>query len=83
MSYDIKFDRKALKELKAIHKTDAVRIIDKIETELVLKPGADKKLKGDKSSFYSYRIGSYRVIYELVETTIIIVKISHRKDVYI
>ena len=82
MASKIKFDKKALKELKALDKNDAKRILIKIESELVHKPGADKKLQGNKSAFYSYRVGSFRVIYELSDNIIIITRISHRKNVY-
>ena len=82
MACSIRFDKKALKELKALDKSEAKRIMSKIELELVHKPGADKRLKGDKSEFYSYRVGSYRVIYELDENVILIVRISHRRNVY-
>ncbi|WP_198022309.1 type II toxin-antitoxin system RelE family toxin [Candidatus Odyssella acanthamoebae] len=43
-----------------------------------------KPLKGQLSSFWSYRIGDYRVICRLEEDkmTIVALKVGHRKDVY-
>jgi mRNA interferase RelE/StbE len=82
LACNIQFDKKALKELKGIATTDAKRILLKIESELANKPGADKRLKGNKATFYSYRVGTYRIIYELSDNLIIIAKISHRKNAY-
>jgi mRNA interferase RelE/StbE len=78
----LQFDKKAIKDLQTLGKDVAKRILSKIEFELVNKPGADKRLKGDKSEFYSYRIGSYRVIYEFSDNVIVVYKISHRKNAY-
>ncbi|WP_020613557.1 type II toxin-antitoxin system RelE family toxin [Sediminispirochaeta bajacaliforniensis] len=43
-----------------------------------------KRLKGDYSEFYRYRIGNYRLFYavEGSEVIIYIIDIVHRKDAY-
>lgn len=43
-----------------------------------------KKLKGDLSDIYRYRIGSFRLFYTILETDkrIVILSLSHRKDAY-
>ncbi|WP_319563078.1 type II toxin-antitoxin system mRNA interferase toxin, RelE/StbE family [Marispirochaeta sp.] len=43
-----------------------------------------KRLKGDYSDFYRYRIGNYRLFYSIKEHEIIIyiIDIAHRKDAY-
>lgn len=43
-----------------------------------------KLLKGDLKGYYRYRVGDYRIIYEINNQTIqvIIIKIAHRKNVY-
>jgi len=40
-----------------------------------------KKLKG-MQNIYRFRIGSYRIIFELENDTIILLLIKHRKDIY-
>ena len=59
-----------------------LRILDAIEDELKKDPFIGKELKGQFATLFSYRIGKYRVIYTIVRNTIIILIISHRKDVY-
>jgi len=43
-----------------------------------------KRLKGELSDYYRYRIGNYRIIYKIDNRMIIvfIIDIAHRKDVY-
>jgi mRNA interferase RelE/StbE len=82
LAYSLRYDRKVLKDLQAIDKSEAKRIVEKIESYLIHNPGADKKLKGTLATFYSYRVGSYRVIYEIEGHTLIVVRISHRRQVY-
>jgi mRNA interferase RelE/StbE len=43
-----------------------------------------KKLKGDLSDYYRYRLGDYRLFYRIDSDKVIvfIVTISHRKDAY-
>ena len=43
-----------------------------------------KKLHGDYKNFYRYRIGDYRLFYEIdnEEIIILILSIKHRKDSY-
>jgi len=53
------------------------------EKELI-KKGKIKALKGEWSGFYRLRLRTYRVIYakEADRLIILVVRISHRKDVY-
>lgn len=43
-----------------------------------------KKLKGDLSDIYRYRIGSFRLFYTVLEAEkrVIILSLRHRKDAY-
>ena len=43
-----------------------------------------KRLKGDYSDFYRFRVGQYRVFYKVNQetVTVYIVSIEHRKDAY-
>ena len=85
MTYAIRWDAKALGDLKDISKAEAIRLVKKISTHLVLDPlNLGKPLRGELSGLYRYRIANYRVIYEIrkQELIIVIVRIGHRKDVY-
>jgi len=84
LAYKLLFDDKVAKDLKNIDKHWQKKILEAIKTKLLENPYIGKKLVGDLSSYYRYRVNDYRVIYEILEDEIIlvIIKIKHRKEVY-
>ena len=83
MAYVVRFTRQAIKELEKIHDPDYSRIKAAISSlaDNPRPPGC-KKLKGRDG--YRIRVGSYRVIYEVFDTELLIdvIAIGHRKEVY-
>ena len=82
-SYKIEVAKKVRKSFQNIPKKDALRILQAIEHLAEdPRPAGAKKLKDEE--LYRIRIGVYRIIYEIVEDTLIItvVKVGHRKDIY-
>jgi len=59
--------------------------LEKIDEFLTTTPYEGKRLVGNLSDFYRVRVGDYRIVYEIIDDTVTvdIIKISHRKDVYI
>ena len=82
--YEIYLERAAEKDLKKLPTNVLNPVINKIKALANNPhPRRSKKLI-DSESFYRIRIGSYRVIYEVIESSRIIriYKIKHRKDIY-
>ena len=72
-------------DLRKLDKALAKKILSRIETYLARDPqGLGKPLKGEFQGYWRYRWGDYRVIYRIAEREIIVIilRISHRKDVY-
>ena len=82
MAYEIIFKGKALKDLKKMDHSIAVKIVNRIEINLSKEPPAGKMLTGDLRGMFSYRVGDYRVIYSKFELTITILSVGHRKEIY-
>jgi mRNA interferase RelE/StbE len=78
----ITFKNSVQRDLKQIDKTDVQFILQKIESELVEKADQLPILKGKFKGLRKYRIGPYRVIFTLLQDTVLILRISHRKDAY-
>ena len=80
MSYKIAFKKSVLRDLRKIDKVQAERILSRIEEHLPDKadsfPSFTGKFKGLKRS----RVGDYRVIYTIIESTALILRISHRRE---
>lgn len=82
------FASRAVKDLAALDKHIAKRIITKIRLYSVeADPLAHaKQLTGNFSGLFRYRVGDYRVIFEIdskgIITILTILTIKHRKDIY-
>lgn len=80
MRYNIHYNKRCLKYLKKLDKTNQLRIIKAIN-ELPL--GDVKRLQGDNPN-YRLRVGDYRVVFSKDEgkLNILIIEIGSRGDVY-
>lgn len=86
MAYKIFIEKSAKKELDALDAGIKKRIIKYIdEVALLDNPRSrGKGLQANKSGLWRYRVGSYRIVCEIVDAliTIVVVRISKRSDVY-
>lgn len=82
MVYKILYKASVKSDLKKIPKLEVKRILNKIESDLGKNPEKGELLKGKFKGLYSYRIGVYRVIYVKTVDGVLVLRISHRKDVY-
>jgi mRNA interferase RelE/StbE len=79
--YNLEWKEYALQNLKNLEESTAKRIIKKVE-ELSENPFSKdiKKLKGIDG--FRLRVGDYRVIFSVEKSTIQILKVGHRKNIY-
>ncbi|MFH1993884.1 MAG: type II toxin-antitoxin system RelE/ParE family toxin [Pseudomonadota bacterium] len=82
MAYNVVYKKSVHRDLKKLSKAEVSRILDQIEQELTKKPESYPVLKGQFAGLRKYRIGDYRVIYALVGTDILVLRIGNRRDVY-
>jgi len=82
LAYNVVYKKSVHHDLKKLSKAEASRILDQIEQELTKKPESFPVLKGQFAGLRKYRIGDYRIIYALVGTDILVLRIGNRRDVY-
>jgi mRNA interferase RelE/StbE len=80
-NYELIFTREFVKNLKKLDRQTQVRILKELQI-LKIKPEAGKQLVGRLSDLESFRVGDYRIIYQVSEQQIIIRTMGHRKKVY-
>jgi mRNA interferase RelE/StbE len=68
--------------MKRLSKAEVHRILNQVEKELSKEADTYPVLKGQFAGLRKYRVGDYRVIYALLGDDVIVLRISHRKDVY-
>ena len=83
--YQLRILDSATRELAALDRQVAIRIARRVQwlSENIesIRP---LPLSGDLSDLYKFRIGDYRVIYEILraEQTLVIHAVGHRREIY-
>ena len=82
--FKYEFTSKSLKDLKKLDRQVQIKIIEKLDeicSHSDIRNYAEH-LTDYKIGEFRIRIGDYRVIFDLKEETLTILKIGHRKDIY-
>jgi mRNA interferase RelE/StbE len=80
--YKIILTNRAIKDLHAIDKTEQRKIGIRIKEYSSDPQKYARKLINPKIGTYRFRIGDYRIVFDLEEDRMIILRIGHRKDIY-
>ena len=81
--YSLRFKASVAKDLRRLPKKDVARILKRIESLAEdPRPTGCEKLSG--RDVYRVRQGRYRILYEIRdnELIVLVIRISHRRDVY-
>ena len=83
MAFEVNFSLHAAKELKKLDKPIQKRIIEKL-TEYALTENLSeaKKLTNPVLGQWRFRMGDYRVIFDLKGKEIQVLKVAHRSEIY-
>ncbi|GAB5046404.1 type II toxin-antitoxin system RelE family toxin [Thermodesulfovibrio sp. TK110] len=80
--YEIIFTHRAIKDLEKLEKEVKNQIAIKLK-EFSIDPFRNsRKLINPKIGSYRFKIGNYRVIFDIEDNHLIILRIGHRKDIY-
>lgn len=82
--YTLKFSSSAVKDLKKLPKNIRLRILTKLEffvaseTPLLFA----RPLINSEIGQYRFRIGDYRVIFDVQDEKVVVLVLGHRRDIY-
>lgn len=82
MAFEITYKKSVGKDLARLGKAEGRRILDKIEKELAARAASYPVLKGQFSGLRKLRVGDYRVIFAILGTQVLVLRIGHRREVY-
>ena len=86
MAYEVAYTATALKQLRRLDPLLSRRILDYIDqvADLSDPRSRGKGLVGDRSGFWRYRVGDYRVLCDLDdnELRILALEVGHRSQIY-
>ncbi len=80
--YKVVFTQRALKDLENIDRVMQNRIATKLKEYAKEPLKYARKLIDPKIGTFRFRIGSYRVVFDLDDENIVILRIGHRRDIY-
>lgn len=84
MAFEARFKKSVLKDVASLAKADQERLLNAIEGELATDPYKGKALTGEFKGLYRWRVGHFRIVYQIekASSSLLILRIGHRKDVY-
>jgi mRNA interferase RelE/StbE len=80
-NFELFFTNEFLKKIKRFDRQTQIRVLKELKI-LESNPFAGKQLVGRLSELKSFRVGDFRVIYQVSEQKVIIRTMGHRKKVY-
>lgn len=82
MSYRLVYTARAVKDIDRLDVV-AKRRLKKALEKLSLSPlEHSTKLINSRIGEYRYRVGDYRVIFDLVDEEIVVLRVGHRREIY-
>ena len=87
MIYELKYEAKAVRQIKKLDPATRKLIKSWIEKNLLNTTDPrqhGKALTGTLGQYWRYRVGDYRILAEIndTEVVIIIIEIGHRREIY-
>lgn len=82
MVYRVVYKSSVDRDLKRLDKRLVRRLLDKLESALSGNPQIGQALRGEFRGLLKLRIGDYGVIYVVVGSEVLVLRIGHRSKVY-
>ena len=80
--YKVVVTARAMRDLERMDKETRQRVIDKLGLYAHDPMRHARKLTSPKIGTWRFRIGEYRVIFDLEGDTIVVLRLGHRREVY-
>ena len=82
MAFRIEYKSSVTRDLKHLDKKAVERVLRAISDTLSKDPRAGEALHGEFSGLYKLRVGDYRIVYTVLQESVLILRIGHRSKVY-
>lgn len=80
--YEIVITERAVRDIEKLDQADKTRIGEKLKLSSSDPLQYAKKLVNPKIGTYRFRIGNFRVIFDIGEDSIVVLRVGHRGSIY-
>jgi len=82
MGYKLLYTKSAAKDIQKLDTVVKKRLRNKLETYASNPLFYAKKLTDSSLGTYRWRIGNYRIIFDIDGNNIVILRVKHRREIY-
>lgn len=82
MAYTLLYTKIAAKDIQKLDNLTKKRLKKKLEEYIKNPMSYAKKLTDSKIGTYRWRIGNYRVVFDIDDKNIVILRVGHRREIY-
>jgi mRNA interferase RelE/StbE len=82
LAFEIAYKKSVRKDIANLGRAEARRILDKVEKDLAARADSYPILKGQFAGLRKLRVGDYRVIFAIIDTQVLILRVGHRREIY-
>lgn len=82
MVYRLVYTKRAVKDIEKLDIVAKRRLKSELEKLAISPLKRSKKLIDTQLGEYRYRVGDYRVIFDLNDNEIVILRVGHRREIY-
>lgn len=80
--YKVLFTKRSIKDLENLDLETRKRIIEKLKEYSTAPFDYAIKLSDKRLGDYRFRIGEFRVIFDIDDNNLVVLRIGHRKEIY-
>lgn len=80
--YELLYTRRAVRDIEALDVLAKKRLARKLEDLRKDPLRASTRLMNPRVGHYRYRVGDYRVIFDLHGSKIVLLRVGHRREIY-
>lgn len=82
MGYQLVYTRRAVKDIQRLDRAAKQRLKTALEKYSQEPLRFAHKLTNPALGTYRFRVGDYRVIFDIEDDSLIVLRVGHRKDIY-
>lgn len=83
-AYSVEFTKQANKDIKKLDNRTKKRLLAKLRYFVALDDPLElaRHLKDQAEGSYRWRVGSYRIVFDVEDNVLVILRVQHRREVY-